>query len=99
VVLRIPEAGLLRASSILYGLPVLTLLLGALAGDLVVPERELGPALGALAGLLLGLGLASVWARSCAQQTYFQPVMDRFAGLARSGPQHADRVDCGRAIE
>jgi sigma-E factor negative regulatory protein RseC len=99
VVLRVPETELLKASSILYGLPVLSLVLGAVTGALMVPDLELGSAIGALAGLLLGLGLASVWARLPAQQTDFQPVMDRFAGLARSGPQHADRVDCGRAIE
>ena len=69
VIVGLSERGLLRASMLLYVLPLMGLLLGALGGELLVQRLGLGggEALSILAGLLglaAGLGLARNFSRS-----------------------------------
>lgn len=58
VVVGLPERSLSRAAALLYGLPVIGLILGALAGQGLsqggATEQELAAALGGLLGLIAG---------------------------------------------
>jgi sigma-E factor negative regulatory protein RseC len=55
VVVGIEEGTVLRASAILYGVPLLTLLAGGLVAQKVYGMGDLGSAAAAIAGLLAGL--------------------------------------------
>lgn len=60
VTLSIPEGAMAGASLAAYGIPLLALLAGAVAGGAIAPgaHADLAAAGGAAAGLLAGLGLA-----------------------------------------
>jgi sigma-E factor negative regulatory protein RseC len=57
VVIGIDEALLLRASLLVYGLPLTALLLGALAGNALWPTSDAPAIVGAVAGLLSGFAV------------------------------------------
>lgn len=69
VIVGLSERGLVRASMLLYVLPLAGMLLGALGGELMVHRLGLGGGealsiLGGLLGLISGLGLARNFSRS-----------------------------------
>ncbi len=55
VAVRIPSELIVQSSLMLYGLPLALLLLGALAGSLVL-ESDAGSLIGAIAGLVVAYG-------------------------------------------
>jgi sigma-E factor negative regulatory protein RseC len=86
VKLDLPESSVLGASAILYGLPALTLVLGAAAGKALAPSVGLtgdpATALGALAGLLAGLGGAYLFNRRLGGTRRYQPRMVSVIGVS-----------------
>lgn len=67
VLVTFPEAVLLRGALLIYGLPVVFLLLGALLGKqwgAVASNPDGYGLLGALMGLAIGIGLAAVLSRN-----------------------------------
>ncbi len=71
VVIGIPSGALLRSAFSLYGLPLLLMMAGALAG------QRLGGDPAALAGAAAGMILAFSWQRIRTPLQAFQPVMLR----------------------
>ena len=92
VIVGLSERGLVRASVLLYVLPLLGLLLGALAGELAVQRLGLGGGetlsiLAGLLGLTAGLGLARNFSRSARTNELTRAVILRRA--AEPGPSVA----------
>jgi sigma-E factor negative regulatory protein RseC len=56
----IEESALLWASLLVYALPLLLLVLGAVAGQQWLPAQDAGAIAGALAGLVAGFGIARI---------------------------------------
>ncbi len=85
VTLHLPESSVLGASAILYGLPAVTLMGGAVAGRSSAVLLGIGAdpatALGAGLGLLLGLGFIFVLNRRLGGTDRYKPRMVGFLGL------------------
>lgn len=60
VTLAIAESALLSASLLVYALPLLLMVLGAVAGQQWLPAQDAGAIAGSLAGLATGFGIAGV---------------------------------------
>lgn len=60
VTVAIDESALLSASLLVYALPLLLMVLGAVAGQQWLPAQDAGAMAGAVAGLVTGFGLARV---------------------------------------
>ncbi|MFH1468269.1 MAG: SoxR reducing system RseC family protein [Pseudomonadota bacterium] len=75
--LQLPETSLLTSTALLYSVPALLLLGGAILGAWLGPmaglARDPGSALGAGAGLLLGLLAAGVMGRRLGRNPAYQP--------------------------
>ncbi len=56
-VVDMPDSTVIRASFIAYGMPLVCLLLGLIAGNLLFPGKDLAAALGAAAGLVISLAV------------------------------------------
>lgn len=72
-VVDMPDSMVIRASLIAYGLPLLFLLLGLVAGTLLFPDNDVAAILGALLGLGLSLILLKVTERYRAGQPQWSP--------------------------
>lgn len=82
VVLGLAEDALVRGSLVVYGLPLLTLLLMALLGSAVAGEVGMRQADGLIAifgltGLLLGFYVVRLFSRKIAYDSRYQPVILR----------------------
>ena len=82
VVIGIREQAVVRGSLAVYAVPVVTLLLGALAGDLgarrfLWPDAELASLVLGLAGLAGGLWWLSAFSRRIRHSADYQPVVLR----------------------
>ncbi len=75
VSVAIEESALLSASLLVYALPLLLMVLGAVAGQQWLPAQDAGAIAGAITGLASGFGLARV-AQSRAGQG-FEPRLER----------------------
>jgi positive regulator of sigma E activity len=100
VLVTLPLGGLLGASALVYLLPAVLLLLGAVAGRFASPVLEglgtdPGTLLGAGAGLLVGLGLARLADRRWGQTRRFRPhILARTSGdrpCHRPSPRQPDQ--------
>lgn len=60
VTVAIDESALLTASVLVYALPLLLMVLGAVAGQQWLPAQDAGAIAGAVAGLVTGFGIARV---------------------------------------
>ena len=60
VTLAIAESALLSASLLVYAMPLLLMVLGAVAGQQWLPAQDVGAIAGSLAGLAIGFGVARV---------------------------------------
>jgi len=60
VTVAIDESALLSASLLVYALPLLLMLLGAVLGQYWVPSQDAGAIAGAVAGLVAGFGSVGV---------------------------------------
>ncbi|WP_336367119.1 SoxR reducing system RseC family protein [Marinobacter sp. C2H3] len=58
VTLGIEESAVLKASAVVYALPLITMLLGTLAGNALAPGGDSGALIGALAGLAGGFAVS-----------------------------------------
>jgi sigma-E factor negative regulatory protein RseC len=90
VVLSLDEGSVLRASAVLYLIPTLSLIAGALAGWKMAARLGLGsdPAsiAGALFGLALGLLLAKVFSAKMSRSTQYTPRIVAIAHRAVADP-------------
>ena len=84
VSLHMPESSVLRASAVLYGLPALTLILGAAAGNSMAAGLcigdDPGTALGAGAGMVVGLGIMWLLNRRLGGRAHYKPHMVSILG-------------------
>lgn len=81
VILGIEESTLLRGSLLLYGLPLLLLLAGAIVISYALPEAgEIGVISGAVAGLVLGLYLVAGYSRKLRLNPKYHPTILRVLG-------------------
>lgn len=78
VIVGIDERSLVRGSLAVYALPLLTLFVGALAGEALWGEP--GAMAGGVAGLVAGLAWLRRFSRRCRTDTRFQPVILRRTG-------------------
>ncbi len=85
VVVGLPEGAFLRAAAVLYLLPLLGLLIGALAGQTAAGER--GAVLGGLTGLTGGLVGVRRLSRRHFHHPEYQPVILRRDGVVRLAEQ------------
>ncbi|MFP5382873.1 MAG: SoxR reducing system RseC family protein [Gammaproteobacteria bacterium] len=88
VLVGVPEQAMLRGTLLIYVLPVLSLVGGAVAGAAVFPG-DAGTALGLLAGLLAGFAAVRVLSSRAARDPAVQPVVIRRLAAA-------DAAGCAR---
>jgi sigma-E factor negative regulatory protein RseC len=87
--ISIPEEVILRGSAIVYLLPLVGMLLGALAAAHLLPgTQDLPAAGGAVAGFLAGIALVRWHAARHRGDTRFQPTLVEICAT-RSGPARA----------
>ncbi|HKK54931.1 SoxR reducing system RseC family protein [Marinobacter sp.] len=60
VTVAIAESALISASLLVYGLPLVLMILGAVTGQHWLPHQDAGAIAGAVAGLVAGFGLAGI---------------------------------------
>lgn len=90
VMLGIEEATLLRGSLLLYGLPLLFMLIGAMLIQSLVPSiGELPVIAGAISGLLLGLFLVAGYAKKLRHDPRYHPTILR---VIRSSSQQSNGI-------
>ena len=78
VMIGIQESALLRGSFVLYGIPLLLMLLGAVIAEAMILSRtELPVVMGALSGLLAGLFYVALFSRKTQLDPRYQPVILR----------------------
>lgn len=95
VVIGLEEAAFLRGSLAVYMLPLLTLFLGGLFGELAAVRLSPGEEWPVLLGALAGGGLGFVWlkrfSRRILNDSRYQPVILSGATAGRLGPVQAGR--------
>ncbi len=74
VVVSIPQAGLVKLALLVYGAPLLAMLLGAVSMDAWFDD-ELIAAMGGIAGLLVGFVVVSRYARTLHDSPTFGPTI------------------------
>jgi sigma-E factor negative regulatory protein RseC len=77
IVVGLPEGAILKSTLVLYGLPLLTLVLGAVLGDFL--GGEAGSIIGSMLFTLLGFKLARYW--SGQNKQHWQPHFIRHCTL------------------
>jgi len=77
VLIAIPEQGLLNASLRIYLIPLVLMLIGALAGDMLFAGHELWTMLLAFSGLSFGFIWARLFSQKHALHAHFLPKMTR----------------------
>lgn len=88
VVVGIEEQALLRSALVAYGVPLLTVIAGALLGTWLVPAQDLAAVLGAAAGLVSGLAWLRIKSAQRRHDGRFQPVILRRAQDCGKGSCH-----------
>lgn len=83
VLVGVPEQAVLRGTLLIYVLPVLSLMGGALAGAMALPG-DVGTVLGLLAGLLAGFAAVRVLSSRAARDPAVQPVIIRRLAAAEA---------------
>jgi sigma-E factor negative regulatory protein RseC len=88
VVIGIPDDALLKASFLVYFMPLMLLVLGALVGDHWWPGNELYSILTGLFGLFVGFALVKMIASSSRMEADTQPILvKRIAVVADQSPE------------
>ena len=91
VMLGMTEHALVTGSLLIYGVPLLMLLLGALAGELVADQlgmdAELMPMMGAVVGFALAIVVVRVVLRTGATGLQMTPVMLHLLSRSSAGPE------------
>lgn len=77
VVVGIPDDALLKASFLVYFMPLILLVLGAVVADNLWPDVELYSVLAGLSGLVFGFFLVKLLSSSSRMATDTQPVLVR----------------------
>jgi len=85
VVIGIAEQALMKASLLVYFMPLVFLVLAAVAADQWLGAGEGGSILAGLAGLAAGFGLVALFQRRHSKDATLQPRLLRFA----HGPQYS----------
>ncbi len=73
VAIEMPDAHVVKASLLMYVLPLAGFLLGLLAGALLLPHSELLVAACAVGGMLLALGILALVDRKLSLRSQWQP--------------------------
>ncbi len=81
VVVGIPDDALLKASFLVYFMPLLLLVLGAVLADKLWPDNEIYSVLAGLSGLFFGFILVKIMASSSRMAADTQPVLIRRAAV------------------
>lgn len=83
VIVAIEEHALLNSALMLYGIPLMTLLLGAILGHVIFPgdsvQSDVQSLIGAVVGLLLGLGWVKGHTVAGSVNSRYQPKISRLA--------------------
>ncbi len=93
VVIAIPESLLLKASFLLYLLPVCVMLAGAAGGAWLWPQQELASLAGAALGLILGLAIVRWHGHRHAADASLQPTLESNCGLPDRAAQAVQTVE------
>ena len=87
---EIPSSTVLQASMLAYGVPLVTLMAGMFLGSALSPaNQDLGGGIGAIAGLLVGLGILMVTEKGRANNPKWTPVLKQVLPAIKKNPGDA----------